>query len=153
VTEKKKKPGRFLPECMEQRLILLNNILDLTKEIEVQSRQHMVNIGTLADKRQVYIDRLKKCNAMIEAACCEFPPEQCERMKKIVAGKLPQTECTKEEKKLCELAQKGNEVLQKTLALDGEARNRLEAECNRIQARLRELQEHNPLQKNYRQGY
>ncbi|XOQ46297.1 MAG: hypothetical protein ACFWUD_04615 [Thermocaproicibacter melissae] len=132
-------------------MILLNHILNLTKEIEVQSRQQMVDIGTLVDKRQVYIDRLKKCNAMIDAVCCEFPPEQCERMKKIVAGKLPQTECTEEEKKLCELAQKENEVLQKILALDREARSRLEAECNRIQARLRELQE--PLPKSNRRIY
>ncbi|WBY64338.1 hypothetical protein [Thermocaproicibacter melissae] len=151
MTENKKNPGRFLPECMEQRLILLNHILNLTKEIEVQSRQQMVDIGTLVDKRQVYIDRLKKCNAMIDAVCREFPPEQCERMKKIVAGKLPQTECTEEEKKLCELAQKENEVLQKILALDREARSRLEAECNRIQARLRELQE--PLPKSNRRIY
>jgi hypothetical protein len=150
VTEKKKNPGRFLPECMEQRLILLNNILDLTKQIEVQSREQMIDIGMLADKRQIYIDRLKKCNALIDAACREFPPEQCERLKQIVAAKLPQTECTEEEKKLYELAQKGNEVLQSTLALDREARNRLEAECNRIQARLRELQEQDHLRKNGR---
>lgn len=150
MTEKKKHPGRYLPECMEQKLILLNNILDLTKQIEVQSRQQMVDIGTLADQRQIYIDRLKKCNAMIGAACREFPPELCERMKGIAAGRRPEAECTEEEQKLYELAQKGNEVLQSTLALDREARNRLTAECSRIQARLRELQEKEPLRKNNR---
>lgn len=147
MTENKKRPGRYFPECMEQRLILLNNILDLTKQIEVQSRQQMVDIGTLADQRQIYLDRLKKCNAMIDAACREFPPELCERMKEIAAGKLPDAECTAEEKKLCELAQKGKEALQSTIVLDREARNRLRAECSHVQSRLRELREKDSLLK------
>ena len=143
MTQKKKSPEDFLPECMKQQLILLNNILDITKQIEVQRRQQRENIGTLADRRQVYIDRLQKCRAMIDAACREFPEDRREKRKKISSGHFAEEECTSEEKVLLDLGRKSDTVLQDTLALDREARGRLTEECRGIQSRLRVVRKQN----------
>lgn len=144
MTEKKKSPEDFLPECMKQQLILLNNLLDITKQIEVQSRQHREDIAILADRRQVYIDRLQKCRALIDAACREFPEDRRERRKKIISGHFAEEDCTPEEKILLDLGRKSDGVLQETLALDREARGRLTEECRSIQSRLRAVRKQNP---------
>ena len=57
---------------MKQQLDSAEQYLDITKQIEVQSRQQREDIGVLADRRQVYIDRLQKCRALIDTACREF---------------------------------------------------------------------------------
>lgn len=133
MTDKKKTPEDFLPECMKQELILLTKISDITKQIEVQSRQENMNFGGLAASRQVYIDRLKKCRDLIEKACRQLPEDQQERRKKIISGRFPKEECTPEEVTLLELGKKFNAVLRQTLALDKEARVRLQQECDRLQ--------------------
>ncbi len=131
--EQKKTPEDFLPEYMKQELILLTKISDITKQIEVQSRQEEIHLDGLAEKRQIYLDRLKKCRQMIEAACLELPPEQLERRKKILSGKFPKEECTPEETKLLELGAKCTSVLNEIIAVDKEARERLQRECDRMQ--------------------
>ena len=134
--EKEKGPEDFLPQCMEQKLVLLTKISDVTKQIEVQSRQEEINLGDLADRRQVFIDRLKKCQNMIDAACRQLPPEQQERRKKILSGRFPEEECTPEEARLLKIGAKCGVVLQETLAMDREAHDRLQKECDRLQKLL-----------------
>ncbi len=133
MTQKRKTPEDFFPECMEQELILLTKISDITKQIEVQSRQDNMNFDGLAESRQIYVDRLKKCRKLIETACRQLPEDQRERRKKIISGRFPKEECTSEEAKLLELGEKSDTVLRETLALDQEARGRLQRECDRLQ--------------------
>lgn len=118
---------------MKQELILLTKISDITKQIEVQSRQEEIHLDGLVEKRQAYIDRLEKCRQMIKAACVKLSPEQLERRKKILSGKFPKEECTPEETKLLELGAKCTVVLNQTIASDKEARERLQRECDRLQ--------------------
>lgn len=129
----------LLPEYMAQELILLTKISDLTKQIEVQSRQNDSRLDGLAGQRQLYIDRLKKCRQMIDRACASLPPEQCERQKKILAGRLPAEECSAGEARLLELGAKCGAVLRETLSADREARERLQRECDRTRAQLAAL--------------
>ena len=133
MTGEKKTPEDFFPECMKQELILLTKISDITKQIEVQSRQEDMHLDGLAESRQVYIDRLKKCRNLIEKACRQLPLDKQERRKKIISGRFPKEECTPEEVKLLELGKKSYAVLHETLALDEEARERLQQECDRLQ--------------------
>lgn len=118
---------------MNQGLVLLTKISDITKQIEVQSRQENMRLDGLAESRQVYIDRLKKCRKLIETACRQLPEEQRERRKKIISGRFPKEECTPEEVTLLELGKKTNALLRETLAVDKEARVRLQRECDRLQ--------------------
>ena len=136
MTKKGKTPEDFLPDCMTQELVLLTKISDITKQIEVQSRQKEIHLDGLAENRQIYIDRLKKCRQMIEAACQPLLPEQQERRKKILSGRFAKEKCTPEEAKLLELGAKCNSVLQEMLVTDREARERLQQECDRLQKLL-----------------
>ncbi len=142
MTEKKKSPEDFFPECMRQQTILLTGILDVTKQIEVQSREQRVDLRVLAEERQVYIDRLKKCRAMIDTVLRDLPEDRRERRKKIISGRLPEEECTAEEKEMLALGKKSAAALRDTLALDREARARLTEECSNIQKRLRAARAH-----------
>lgn len=136
MTEKKKGPEDFLPDCMEQKLILLTKISDITKQIEVRSRQKEISLGDLADQRQLYINRLKKCQQMIESACQCLPPERQERRRQILSGRFAEEDCTAEEAKLLVLGKKCRVVRQETLSMDAEARERLQKECDRLQKLL-----------------
>ncbi len=137
MTAKEKTPEDFLPECMEQELILLTKILDVTKRIEVQSREKEIRLDGLAESRQVYVDRLKKCRQMLSAACLSLPPAESERRRKIISGRFPKEECTPEEAMLLELGRKCSAVLDETLKTDCEARARLQRECDRLQELVR----------------
>lgn len=136
MTRQPASPENPLTEYLKQELILLTRIEDITKQIEVQTRQSEIQMGSLVDQRQLYLDRLKKCRQMIESVCAPLPPEQRERQKKILAGQFPQKECSPEEARLLELGAKCRMVLQRTLATDREARERLQRECSRTREQL-----------------
>lgn len=80
--ERKMDCGDLLLSCMEQKIILLTKTSDLTKQMEVRSKQEDIEMGDLAAQRQVFIDRLKKCESVIASCIDGLPEEQRERQKK-----------------------------------------------------------------------
>lgn len=134
--EKKTISGQTLAVCLEQKFILLTRISDITKQIEVQSRQDTMQLGDLPVRRQVYIDRLKKCGRMIAASCRALPERERERREKILSGDFPKEDCTPEETVLLKYAVQCRDVLQKTLKMDRDARGRIQKECDRLQQLL-----------------
>lgn len=134
--EQKKAPSNMLVACLDQKLVLLTKISDITKQIEVQSCQKEIELGDLPDQRQIYIDRLKKCEQVITDSYQSMAEEQQVRRKKILSGDFPKEECTEEETELLEYAIKCRDILNKTLAMDVEARRLLQKECDRLQKLL-----------------
>lgn len=134
--EQKVSPESILRKCMEQKLLLLTKISNLTKQIEVQSRQKDIEIGNLPEQRQIYIGRLKKCEAIIHNTCCMLPVEKQERSRAILSGKAAQGSCTVEETEFLQYGVKCRGLLQDILSMDSICRKRLQKECDRLQKLL-----------------
>lgn len=126
----------MLEECLKQKLVLLTRISDITKQIEVQSSQDEIELGDLPDQRQVYIDRLKKCEQMICESYASLKGKEQERRKRILSGDFLKEECSVEEARLLNYSIECQNMLQKTLAMDREARKLLQKECDRLQTLL-----------------
>lgn len=131
--EKKTVSNQTLAAYLDQKLILLTKISDLTKQIEVQSSQTDIQLGDLPEKRQIYIDRLKKCEQMIHESYQSMAGEQKERRKKILNGDFSKKDCTVEEAGLLACAIQCRSVLLRTLAMDRDARGLIQKECDRLQ--------------------
>lgn len=116
----------------DQRTVLLTSVLDLTKQIEAQSRQEDIQLGDLPEQRQVYIDRLKKCNRAIDASAGKANPEDRARLKRILAANPDLTSCTQEERRLAAYARESRRLLDSILASDTEARRKIRLECDRL---------------------
>lgn len=85
-------------ECLRQKEILITNSLDLTKQIEVQSKQEEIEIDNLITNRQTMIDRMAKCDALIEKLLSEFDEEERIEWQNIILHKVVKTD---DESKLC----------------------------------------------------
>lgn len=131
--EERMDSGELLLSCMKQKLILLTKTSDLTKQMEVHSMQTDIEMGDLADQRQVFLDRLKKCESVIASCNATLPEKQQKRQKKILHGDFPKEECSASETELLECAVKCRELLCNILTMDKQVRERLQNECSRLQ--------------------
>ena len=119
----------------DQRIVLLTAILNLTKQIEVQSSQKDIRLGDLPEQRGVYIGRLKKCNRMIDACRGKTDEKELARLTQVLAGKADAAGCTEEELRLADDAQKSRSLLDSILSSDTEARRKIRNECDRLRRR------------------
>ncbi len=122
---------------LRQELVLLTRISDLTKQIEVQSRQAEIRLEDLPERRQVYIDRLKKCRRAAARSLAELPAPQRARAEALLAGRAVGPALGGEERELLESAGSCRAVLRKTLASDVSARGKIRAECARLRSLVR----------------
>ena len=123
----------------DQRIVLLTAVLNLTKQIEVQSRQEEIQLSDLPEQRQVYVDRLKKCNQMIDACQAKAAGEESARLKLLLSGKEDAQTYTEEERRLACYARESRSLLDSILALDTEARKKIRDDCDRLQNQLRSV--------------
>jgi hypothetical protein len=72
--------------CLKQKKILLERVYNITKQLEAASIQPDIDFGDLPQQRQVYIDRLKKCERLLSACIGELPPEDMEHVKGLLSG-------------------------------------------------------------------
>lgn len=126
-----------LIKLWDQRIVLLTAILNLTKRMEAQSSEEDIQLGDLPEQRQVYLERLKKCNRVIDECEKKANQEDRERLTRILSGKADAKDCTEQERRLAEYAQNSRCLLDSILASDVEARRKIRNECDRIQKLLR----------------
>ncbi len=127
---------QLLP-CVRQQTVLLTRISDITAQIEVRSRQADIQLDDLPEQRQIFIDRLKKCNGLIAKTTAKLPETEQERLHKILRGTFSEENCRAEEQELLQCGIKNSNLLQNILAVDSEARGRISRECARLQKHLR----------------
>ena len=118
--------------CMEQKVILLTKILDLTKQLEVSSKQKDIDLGNLPAERKIYIDRLLKCHNLIINILNKSEVAEREHLEKILTIKVDRATCNEEELKLLEFTQKSQELLSKTIALDQVLTHNIEQERDHL---------------------
>ena len=71
-------------ECLEQKKLLITETLNITKQIEVQSKQEDVDVEELVDKRQILIDRMKKCDVLINKNIDALDSDSRDQWQKII---------------------------------------------------------------------
>lgn len=107
--------------CMQQKLILITSILNITKQIEVRCSQPEIELGNLLQKRQLFMGRIDKCNALISKLTDELPPKEKERMQQLLSGKAEETSCNEDELIILQSSQKFKDYLEQSIVLDTNA--------------------------------
>lgn len=135
--------------CLEQKEILLTKIFNLTKQLEARSRQPSIHYEDLPQQRQVYIDRLKKCEKLLSSCIAGLPKDEGSHVNKILAGDIPQCECAAEEQECCSCAAHIQSLLGSIVAMDNEILRNTKKERDKQQKRIKRLRKGTCVNKYY----
>lgn len=122
--------------CLEQKVILLTEILNLTKQIEVRSKEPDIELDNFLEQRGAYIVRVNKCDNLISRLSKELPAEQKNRLQQILHAELSQKECNDEELLLLNLSKDCTSLLQRAAVLDKSARDAIQEQCNELREKI-----------------
>mgnify|MGYP000634859864 CR=1 FL=1 len=125
--------------ALEQKELLLIKISDLTKQMEVRSKQQEIQMEDLPAQRQVLLDRIKKCCLMIDGYVDTLPEEERSRTKKILSCEIPQEECGPDEQVLLKRSLNCLSLLRTVVAENSIAVGRMKKERDRLQTTLSSL--------------
>ncbi len=128
----------FVITCLEQKKIFIKDILDITKQIEVQSRQEEMEMDDLVTQRQVRIDRLQKCDNLIDEKVKTLDKKQREKWEKLVVGKADGFD-NDDEQKAFALMLSTKEMLERINTLDNKAKENLQEQYEEAKRQLAEL--------------
>ncbi|GEM_PF-909273 len=113
--------------CMEQKVILLTKILDLTKQIEVRCKQNEILIDELLQMRKGYLSRVEKCNFLIDKILAEAQSDETDRLSELLAAKVGEHGCSDDELTLLRCAKRSKELSHAIIRINKNAQNRLNA--------------------------
>lgn len=102
--------------CLEQKVILMTQILNITKQIEVQCKQPEVNLENLLDTRGDLMERTKKCDHFIRVLAQQLDDDQKERIQQILNGSA--VDCSEEEQRAMDLVQQCSSLFDRAAILD-----------------------------------
>lgn len=122
--------------CLEQKVILLTEILNLTKQIEVRSKELDIEMDNFLDQRGAYIVRVNKCDDLILHLSKELSVEQQNRLQQILHAELSEKECSEEELALLQLSKDCTTLLQKAAVIDKSARDAIQEQCNELRVKI-----------------
>lgn len=125
--------------CLGQKKILLINIFNLTKQLEARSIQPNIRYEDLPQQRQVYLDRLEKCEKLLSAYVDGMPAGENSRVEKILSGDIQQCECTADEQDYCEYGTQIRSLLNGIVAMDNEILRNTKRERDKQQKRIKHL--------------
>lgn len=125
--------------CLEQKKILLVKIMNLTKQLEARSKQPDIRFEDLPQQRQVYIDRLKKCEKLLSSYINELPEDQSNRLKNIMSGDVLESECKADGQECFECSAKIRSMLGSIVAMDNEILRNTKKERDKQQRRIKHL--------------
>ena len=128
--------------CLEQKKLFITDVMDLTKQIEVQSNQEDMELDNLLEQRQAKIERMMKCDDLIQDKIGELDSQQQEHWEKIINGE----QCSLEnevEKKASEHVEVIKELTKRTVELQKIAMDNLKAQYEEARDKLSEIRKNN----------
>lgn len=128
-------PYEEIIACLEQKVVLMTKILDLTKQIEVRCRQPRIALDDFLDRRRTYMGRVDKCNHLISVLLADCSEDGRARLRKLMAGGAVGGE-TEEERKIEGLAAKSRMIAQRATAVDRDANEELRRRYNEVRKEL-----------------
>jgi hypothetical protein len=123
--------------CLEQKVILMTHILDITKQIEVRCSEPEVNLEHLLDQRKNLMQRVNKCDNLIHNLTEQLPAEQQKRVLDLLNRTADN--CDDEEQKALELIQRCNSLFQRAGSLDRSANEAIKRQYDDAKDHLRQL--------------
>lgn len=124
--------------CLEQKEILLTQILNLTKQIEVRSNEPEVKLERFLDQRSTLMQRVDKCNELIAIQVAQMTPEQQDRVNLILNLTIDEDDCSDEERSALELVKKSNSLFQRAAALNKSANDALNRQYEEVKDKIKE---------------
>lgn len=106
--------------CLEQKNLLMKDILNLTRRIEVKAAQEEVVLDAPLAERQNRIDRLIKCDKLISDEMASIDNESKAHLRDLLAGKA-EVAADENETKMVELVNGTKSYLSRTLEIDKSA--------------------------------
>lgn len=106
--------------CLEQKNLLMKDILNLTRRIEVKAAQEEVVLDGPLAERQNRIDRLIKCDKLISDEMASIDDESKSHLRDLLAGKT-EVAIGETETKMVELVNGTKAYLSRTLEIDKSA--------------------------------
>lgn len=123
--------------CLDQKIILLTQIWDLTKQIETRCMQADIELDNFLEQRGVFITRINKCNDLIARLTQKLPPEQQERMAQLLQTEVADENCgSEEERHILKLSRECQAILHKAAVLDQSARNKIQTQCDDLREKI-----------------
>lgn len=123
--------------CLEQKVILMTHILDITKQIEVRCNEPEVKLEHLLDQRQDLMQRVNKCDSLIHSLTGQLPAEQQNRVLDLLNRTID--DCDSEEQKALELVRRCNSIFQRAGSLDRSANEAIKKQYDDAKDHLRQL--------------
>ncbi len=111
-------PNSEIITCLEQKEVLLAKVMDLTKQIEVRTRQPEINLDDFLEQRVPYMKRVQKCDQLIASNVEQLEPEQQVRMKQVLDYEIPEAQCSEEELCIMKLRKSCDHLLQRINVLN-----------------------------------
>lgn len=124
--------------CLEQKRILLNKILDLTKQIEVRCSQPKIVLDDFLDKRREYMIRVDKCNHLISTLQSDLSEDNQKRLRQLLDGAEGLQNKTDEEQQIEKLSAKCRMIVQRASAIDQDANELLKKKYNEVREKINE---------------
>lgn len=123
--------------CLEQKVILMTQILNLTKEIEVQCNEPEVHLEHMLEKRGELMERTKKCDNLIQVLAEQLPDEQKIRVQQILNQTADYRDS--EEQHALELIRQCSDYFERAAVLDRSANEAIKRQYEDTKKHLFEL--------------
>lgn len=127
--------------CLEQKKILMEQILNITKQMEVQSLEESLELDGLLEQRGLLMQRVDKCNVLIQSKIELCEPDEQERLRSLVAAQLEEESCSPDEQKALHLVKEINAMFRQAAALNRSTLDFLLAQRENTKNRLAELKQ------------
>ena len=128
-------------ECLEQKRILMEQILNITKQMEVQAMEESINLGDLLDQRGLLMQRVDKCNLLIQSRLEEQSPQDQERVRAVLAQQIPEENCTSDERHAMLLSSEITRLFDQAAALNRSALDLLHVQYEDVKKNLADSKE------------
>lgn len=132
--------SREIMICLEQKSILLTDILNLTKQIEVRCREPEIELEHLLEQRGSLMERVEKCSLLLKSLAGQLPSSQQPRALSILDCSMEdKTSCDEEEQKALQLSIQCRSLFQRAAALDRSARESVQSQYEDTALQLKRL--------------
>lgn len=130
-------------DCLEQKKLLMTESLNITKQLEVQSKQEEDEVSEIVDRRQILIDRMKKCDLLINKSLEEMEDSNNrEQWSAVIADSEVKTD-DEMLKKAVEYKSEINSLCSQIVDLNKSANENYKSALNRAKQNLIEYRKNN----------
>lgn len=121
---------------MQQKVIFITQVSNLTKQMEVRSKQEEIDLGDLLERRKNLLERITKCDELIAKTLKEA---NSATLTEIIGGRLPKEEISQPEQSLYELSSKYYMLLEDVIKDNQNVQNLLQKSYDEAKDNLNKI--------------